>query len=158
MADSTSTSRPTNPIIKRYLDAGMAFTQMTQARAEAIVKDLIKTGEVQAAKNEELVRQILERSQRNTDRLMDMVRKEIQSQIAQLGLATRAEVEALEAELADTKAQLARAKQAARKKKAAKKRAAGKKKASKASASKTAAKKRAGAKKAAKKRAGGASA
>lgn len=158
MADSTSTSRPTNPIIKRYLDAGMAFTQMTQARAEAIVKDLIKTGEVQAAKNEELVRQILERSQRNTDRLMDMVRKEIQSQIAQLGLATRAEVEALEAELADTKAQLARAKQAARKKKAAKKRAAGKKKASKASASKTAAKKRAGAKKAAKKQAGGASA
>ena len=28
-----------NPLIKRYLDAGMAFTQMTQARAEAIVAD-----------------------------------------------------------------------------------------------------------------------
>ena len=39
-----------NPLIKRYLDAGMAFTQMTQARAEAIVKDLVKAGEVQAQK------------------------------------------------------------------------------------------------------------
>ena len=34
-----------NPLIKRYLDAGMAFTQMTQSRAEAIVKDLVKQGE-----------------------------------------------------------------------------------------------------------------
>ena len=29
-------------VLKRYLDAGVAFTQLTQARAEALVKDLVK--------------------------------------------------------------------------------------------------------------------
>ena len=33
--------------LKKYLDAGIAFTNMTQAKAEALVKDLVKTGEVQ---------------------------------------------------------------------------------------------------------------
>jgi polyhydroxyalkanoate synthesis regulator phasin len=33
-------------ILKRYLDTGLAFTAMTQARAEALVKDLVKAGPV----------------------------------------------------------------------------------------------------------------
>ena len=33
-----------NDIFKRYLDAGLAFTALTQARAEALVKDLVKAG------------------------------------------------------------------------------------------------------------------
>jgi hypothetical protein len=37
-----------NDIFKKYLDAGLAFTALTQARAEALVKDLVKAGEVQA--------------------------------------------------------------------------------------------------------------
>ncbi|MEY2477519.1 MAG: hypothetical protein QOG87_2834, partial [Actinomycetota bacterium] len=36
-----------NDMLRRYLDAGMAFTQLTRARAEAIVKDLVKAGELQ---------------------------------------------------------------------------------------------------------------
>ena len=32
-----------NPLIKRYLDAGMAFTRMTQSRAEAIVNTSVST-------------------------------------------------------------------------------------------------------------------
>lgn len=88
-----------NPLIKRYLDAGMAFTQMTQARAEAIVKDLVKAGEVQAQKTEELVTQIVERSRKNTDRLLDVVRKEVRDQIAGLGLATKDDIARLEKKL-----------------------------------------------------------
>ena len=88
-----------NPLIKRYLDAGLAFTQMTQARAEAIVKDLVKAGEVQAQKTEELVTQIVERSRKNTDRLLDVVRKEVRDQIAGLGLATKDDIARLEKKL-----------------------------------------------------------
>lgn len=88
-----------NPLIKRYLDAGMAFTQMTQARAEAIVGDLVKAGEVQAQKTEELVGQLVERSRRNTDRLLDLVRREVRDQIAALGLATKDDVARVERKL-----------------------------------------------------------
>ena len=85
-----------NPLIKRYLDAGMAFTQMTQSRAEAIVKDLVKAGEVQAQRTEELVNQLVERSRKNTDRLLEVVRKEVRDQIAGLGLATKDDIARLE--------------------------------------------------------------
>lgn len=121
-----------NPLIKRYLDAGMAFTQMTQARAEAIVKDLVKAGEVQAQKTEELVTQIVERSRKNTDRLLDVVRKEVRDQIAGLGLATKDDIARLEKKLSAAPKK-APAKKAAKKaaKKPAKKRAASKKAAKK---------------------------
>ena len=49
-----------NPLIKRYLDAGMAFTQLTQAKAEAIVRDLVNAGEVQASGIEDLVNELEE--------------------------------------------------------------------------------------------------
>ena len=92
-----------NPLIKRYLDAGMAFTQMTQARAEAIVKDLVKAGEVQTQRAEELVTALVERSRQNTDRLLDAVRKEVRAQITGLGLATKDDIARLERQIAASK-------------------------------------------------------
>ena len=50
-----------NPLIKRYLDAGMAFTQLTRERAEALVGDLVRAGEAQADRAEELVNDLIER-------------------------------------------------------------------------------------------------
>ena len=34
-------------VLKKYLDAGVAFTSMTQSKAEELVKELVKAGEVQ---------------------------------------------------------------------------------------------------------------
>ena len=123
-----------NPLIKRYLDAGMAFTQMTQSRAEAIVKDLVKAGEVQAQRTEELVTQIVERSRKNTDKLLEVVRKEVRDQIAGLGLATKDDIARLEQKLSA-------APKKAPAKKAAKKKTASKSSATKRTATKKAAKK-----------------
>lgn len=75
-----------NPLIKRYLDAGMAFTQMTQSRAEAIVKDLVKQGEVKSKQAEELIDELLERSRANTEGLLELVRTEVRDQLVSLGL------------------------------------------------------------------------
>ncbi len=75
-----------NPLIKRYLDAGMAFTQMTQSRAEAIVKDLVKQGEVKSKQAEGLIEELIERSRANTEGLLEMVRTEVRDQLVSLGL------------------------------------------------------------------------
>src|SRR3546814_5961012 len=75
-----------NPLIKRYLDAGMAFTQMTQSRAEAIVKDLVKQGEVKSKQAEELIEELIERSRANTEGLLELVRTEVRDQLVSLGL------------------------------------------------------------------------
>ena len=83
-------------LLKRYLDAGVAFTQMTRSRAEAIVKDLVKAGEVQTEQAQQTVQELVDRSRENTERLVEMMRKEVRSQVQSLGLATQADVARLE--------------------------------------------------------------
>lgn len=85
-----------NDMLRRYLDAGMAFTQLTRARAEAIVKDLVRAGELQREQTQDRVEDLLERSRKNTDQLRDLVRKEIREQLAAIGLATKDDIARLE--------------------------------------------------------------
>jgi polyhydroxyalkanoate synthesis regulator phasin len=76
-----------NDMLKRYLEAGMAFTQMTRTRAEAIVKDLVHAGDVQREQAQDRVEELVERSRKNTDALLAMVRKEIRSQLKEFGIS-----------------------------------------------------------------------
>jgi DNA-binding protein HU-beta len=146
----------TNPL-KKYLDAGMSFTALTQSKAEALVKDLVKTGEVQTEQAQAVVTDLLERSRKNTEALIDQIRKEIANSAESLGLATIADVTRLEKLIAAVRpgssaTPAAPAKKAPAKKAAAKKAPAKKAPAKKAPAKKAAAKK-APAKKAAAKKA-----
>ena len=87
---------PQNDMLKRYLDAGMAFTQLTRVRAEGIVKDLVRAGEIQREQAQERVDDLLDRSRKNTDQLLDVVRSEIRSQLSAMGLATKDDIARLE--------------------------------------------------------------
>ncbi len=75
-----------NDILKRYLDAGMAFTQLSRERAEEFVKDLVKAGDVRRKEAEEVIETLLERSRKNTEDLVAMIRSEIADQLRNLGL------------------------------------------------------------------------
>jgi len=139
-----------NDVFKRYLDAGLAFTALTQARAEELVKDLVKAGEVQADQARETVADLLERSRKNSERLLETVRTEVRQQITNLGLASQADLDRIEQRIASVlgtatgpaKKATAPARQAAKKATAkrtpAKKTAAKKATATKATAKKTA--------------------
>ncbi len=149
--------------LKRYLDAGMAFTAITQAKAEALVKDLVKTGEVQTEQAQAAVAELLDRSVKNTEAFLELVRKEISSSAEAFGLATLAELARVEklvtgsAPAKKAAATKAPAKKAPAKKptttKAAAKKAPAKKAAAKKAPAKKATAKKAGAKKAAAKKA-----
>lgn len=83
-------------MLKRLLDAGMTFTAMTQARAEELIRDLVRAGEVQAEQAQAVRDELVERSRRNSERLIDAVRSEIRQQMSNLGLATTGDVARLE--------------------------------------------------------------
>ena len=91
-------------MLKRYLDAGMAFTQLTQQKAEAIVKDLVKAGEVQTGEAKGRVEELLDRSRQNTEGILEIVRGEVRSQVGKLGLVPKKELDAVKRELAELKA------------------------------------------------------
>ena len=137
-----------NPL-KKYLDAGMSFTSMTQAKAEALVKDLVKTGEVQTEQAQAVVADLVDRSRKNTEAFLEQVRKDIAASAENLGLATIADITRLEKLIAAIKipgtgteapAEKAPAKKSAAKKAPAKKAAAKKAPAKKAAAKKAPAK------------------
>ena len=94
---------PQNDQLRRYLDAGIAFTQMTRQRAEAIVKDLVNAGEMQRDQTQQFVDEIVDRSRKNTEMLLDTVRKEVADQLSSLGIATKADLAALERRIAGSK-------------------------------------------------------
>jgi polyhydroxyalkanoate synthesis regulator phasin len=141
-------------VLKKYLDAGMQFTAMTQTKAEALVKELVKAGELQTEQAQAAVADLLERSRKNTEAFVEQVRQEIVASADSLGLATIADIARLEKLIAairpDT-AKAAAAKAAPAKKAPAKKAAAKKSAAKKAPAKKAAAKKSSAKKAAAKK-------
>jgi hypothetical protein len=72
---------------------------MTRAKAEELVKEWAKAGEVQRDQVQDRVDDIVDRSRKNTEQFLDMIRKEISNQLASLGLATKEDLARLEARL-----------------------------------------------------------
>jgi polyhydroxyalkanoate synthesis regulator phasin len=129
-------------LLKRYLDAGMSFTAMTRAKAEAIVKELARAGEIQREQVQAQVDELVQRSRHNSDQLRTLVRKEVGSQFSGLGLVTKRDLNALERRLTE---RFGGATKTAPAKKAAGKKAASRKQAAKKAAATRAAKKAAAA-------------
>ena len=94
-----------NDLLKRYLDAGIAFTQLTQQKAEEIVRDLVRSGEVNTGDARKRVEELLDRSKQNSEGIVALVRAEVQNQVSKLGLVPKSELDAVKRELADLKSQ-----------------------------------------------------
>ena len=130
-------------VFKRYLDAGIAFTEMTRERAQAIVREWVKAGEVPMQRADDFIEDLVERSRQNTEAIATLVRAQVQEQLGALGLATKADIARLEARInagrgSGTANSPAARKSAAKKsttKKSAAKKSAAKKSAAKKSAS-----------------------
>src|SRR3954454_20311097 len=75
-----------NDTVKRYLDAGMQFTQLSRDKAEEFVKELVKAGEVRRKESEKVIETLLERSRKNTEDLVTLIRQEIADQLRNIGL------------------------------------------------------------------------
>ena len=66
---------------RRYLETGLAIGQMTRARAEEVVKDLVKAGEVQRDQTQQWIDELVDRSRKNTEFLMALVAAEVRKQL-----------------------------------------------------------------------------
>jgi polyhydroxyalkanoate synthesis regulator phasin len=86
-------------LLRRYLEAGIELGQTTRSRAEAIVKELVHAGEVQREQAQERIDELMEWRRRNTEAVVELIRKEISNQLSAMGLATKADLAALERRL-----------------------------------------------------------
>lgn len=70
--------------------------ELTRARAEQVVKDLVKAGDVRKDQASSVVKELLKRSEQNRKELTRFIRSEIQNQVASLGFANKRDLERLE--------------------------------------------------------------
>ena len=129
-----------NPALQRYVEAASGLTKLTAAKAESVVKGLVKSGEAASEHAQDLVEDLMDRQRRNREAVVSLVKAETKRTVRAMGLATSTEVERLQKQVADLKRQLAQVERdAAAAKKAAAKRTA--KKSTKKAAKKSTAKK-----------------
>jgi len=71
----------TNPLLKRMLDAGMQFTEMSQKQAEKLVKEFVKVGQARKKDSDEMVRQIVDRGRNLSEQVVATVQAELAKQM-----------------------------------------------------------------------------
>jgi polyhydroxyalkanoate synthesis regulator phasin len=91
-----ATIRPPAADWKRALETGMQFTELRRSQARAIVTDLVAQGHLARDQMGAAVDEVVEMSRRRSDDLRKVVQTEVQRQLGALGLATKADLNALE--------------------------------------------------------------
>lgn len=91
-------------LFKRYLEIGASVLGMSRERAEGIVRDLVASGEVAKGQATKAADWLVERGRAGSEEMAELIRREIRQQIAALGLATKDDVDRLQAQIDDLKA------------------------------------------------------
>ena len=86
--------------LRRMALVGSGVAELTRYRAEQMVKDLVKAGDLRREQAQGAVKEMLEMARANRKELLGLVRAEIQDQIANLGVANSRDVDRLERRVA----------------------------------------------------------
>ncbi|MFA9428574.1 phasin family protein [Egicoccus sp. AB-alg2] len=97
-----------NDALQRYIEAASGLTQVTAKKAERIVKNLVRSGEAASDQVGDLVDDLMERSGRNREAIMALVKAESTRVVRNMGLATSKELDRLQKQVADLKRSLGR--------------------------------------------------
>jgi polyhydroxyalkanoate synthesis regulator phasin len=95
---------PGDDLFTRYLEIGASILGMTRERAEAIVRDLVASGEMAKSQATRAADRLVDRGKTASEELSELVRREIRQQVSALGLATKADVARLEAQIEELRA------------------------------------------------------
>jgi polyhydroxyalkanoate synthesis regulator phasin len=73
-----------NERIRKYLDAGTVLGQVSRGRAEEIVRELVNAGDIQRSQAQEWVDNLVERSRKSSEQVLELVRHEVASQLERI--------------------------------------------------------------------------
>jgi polyhydroxyalkanoate synthesis regulator phasin len=73
-----------NERIRKYLDAGTVLGQVSRGRAEEIVRELVNAGDIQRSQAQEWVDNLVDRSRRSSEQVLELVRHEVAAQLERI--------------------------------------------------------------------------
>lgn len=83
-------------LLKSSLDAGRDVTAKAQERLEAVLNEITKAAQDQADQVQKFTQEVVERSRKSYEKLLKSLDTEIRAQVANAGLATKADIRRLE--------------------------------------------------------------
>ena len=86
--------------LRRMALFGSGIAELTRYRAEQMVKDLVRAGDLRREQAQGAVKEMLEMARSNRKELLGLVRAEIKDQVAGLGFASARDAERLERRVA----------------------------------------------------------
>ena len=87
--------------IKKAMLLGRGWISLTKEKAEEIVDDLIKRGEVSREEKFKMMDELLREAERKEEELTGKINETVQKTITQIGLASKKELDALSERLAE---------------------------------------------------------
>lgn len=88
-----------NELLRRSLEMGSSFLDMTRERAEVLVKELVDEGVVRKGQAEKSIDLLVERSRKRSEALGNLIRREVAEQLSAFGVATKGDIARLESKL-----------------------------------------------------------
>lgn len=82
-------------LVKRSFLAGIGLLSMTHEKAQKIVGELTRRGEVQKDEAEEWVERLVQRGEEERQSLRKLIHDEVKSALDELGLATKQDLQNL---------------------------------------------------------------
>ena len=86
----------TDDRFRQYSEAGEEFLEAARSRAVEFLRELGRAGQTTQKQASDQVEDLVEAGRKGTDQILDVIRKEIASQLGALGLATKDDLAALE--------------------------------------------------------------
>jgi polyhydroxyalkanoate synthesis regulator phasin len=92
--------------LRKLLLAGLGTIDLTEEKAKAIFSDLVARGEMSEKDAKELVSSWAKRAAEHRGRLQEDIDQAVQRALSAMGIARRAEVEALKAKISELEVKL----------------------------------------------------
>ena len=70
-----------SPVLKRLLDTGMQYSEMSQKNAEKLVSDFVKAGQLRRKDAEKTVQRLVELGRSTTEHVVSLIQAEVTKQL-----------------------------------------------------------------------------
>ena len=93
-------------VLKDFVNLGLGALVMTKEKAEEVVNELVKKGEVGQEEGKELINDLIEKGEKGKKEIEDKIEKTVKSVIEKLDISAKKEVEELKSEIEELKKKL----------------------------------------------------
>ncbi|MBT9139170.1 MAG: hypothetical protein DDT31_01751 [Syntrophomonadaceae bacterium] len=97
-------------VLKKVFNLGLGAIVITKEKAEEVVKELVKKGEVGEEESRKLVNKLIEKGQESRKEMQTQIEKTVKGVIEKLDISTRSELEGLKSEIERLKENLGKKK------------------------------------------------